>query len=143
MDYLHKLVGVFEQVRLVLREDGPLWLNIGDSYISGGRKCCAPDKKNAVRKMDIRPPTPDDLKPKDLIGVPWRLARAMQDAGWYLRANIIWDKPNCQPESVKDRPTRSREYVFLFSKSGQYYYSPKGIRGPNNRNEHAVWSIHS
>lgn len=142
-DYLNKLVDVFEQVRRVLREDGTLWLNIGDSYTSGGRKWRAPDRKNPVRAMDIRPPTPDGLKPKDLIGVPWRLAMAMQDAGWYLRADIIWDKPNCQPESVKDRPTRSHEYVFLFSKSEQYYYNPAGVRGPNNRNERTVWSIHT
>ena len=105
--YLESLVAVFDEVRRVLREDGTLWLNIGDSYTSGGRKWRAPDKKNPVRAMDVRPATPRGLKPKDLIGVPWRLALALQAAGWYLRTEIIWDKPNCQPESVKDRPTRS------------------------------------
>ena len=79
---------MFEEVRRVLTPDGTLWLNIGDSYTSGGRTWRAPDKKNPVRAMSVRPPTPDGLKPKDLIGVPWRLAFALQAAGWYLRADI-------------------------------------------------------
>ena len=114
-DYFNSLVAVFEEVRRVLSPDGTLWLNIGDSYTSGGRTWRAPDRKNPVRAMSVRPPTPDGLKPKDLIGVPWRLAFALQAAGWYLRADIVWNKPNCQPESVKDRPTRSHEMLFLFS----------------------------
>src|SRR5579863_6075276 len=141
--YIEALVKVFVQVRRVLREDGTLWLNIGDSFTSGGRTWRAPDKKNPVRAMDIRPPTPEGLKPKDLIGVPWRLAFALQSAGWYLRTDIIWNKPNCQPESVKDRPTRSHEYVFLFSKSEQYRYDPSAVRGPNGRNLRTVWDIHT
>ncbi|MBI3329921.1 MAG: hypothetical protein HYZ81_24840 [Nitrospinae bacterium] len=100
---------------------------------SGGRTWRAPDKKNPIRAMDIRPPTPEGLKPKDLIGVPWRLAFALQAAGWYLRADIIWNKPNCQPESVKDRPTRCHEYVFLFSKEERYLYDHEAVRGPNDR----------
>src|SRR5215211_9267632 len=123
-DYFANLVAVFEEVRRVLTPDGTLWLNIGDSYTSGGRTWRAPDKKNPVRAMNVRPPTPDGLKPKDLIGVPWRLAFALQAAGWYLRADIVWNKPNCQPESVKDRPTRSHEMLFLFSKSELYHYDP-------------------
>jgi site-specific DNA-methyltransferase (adenine-specific) len=91
--------------------------------------------------MDVRPATPEGLKPKDLIGVPWRLAFALQDAGWYLRADIIWNKPNCQPESVRDRPTRSHEYLFLFSKSEKYFYNPEAFRGPNGRNIRTVWDI--
>ena len=93
--------------------------------------------------MDIRPPTPDGLKPKDLIGVPWRLAFALQEAGWYLRADIIWNKPNCQPESVKDRPTRSHEYLFLFSKDEHYLYNTSDMRGPNGRNVRTVWDINT
>ena len=93
--------------------------------------------------MDIRPPTPDGLKPKDLIGVPWRLAFALQDAGWYLRTDIIWNKPNCQPESVKDRPTRSHEYLFLFSKNERYLYDCTTVRGPNDRNLRTVWNINT
>jgi len=141
--YVDSLVAVFEQVRRVLRDDGTLWLNIGDSYTSGGRTWRAPDKKNPVRAMEFRPPTPEGLKPKDLVGIPWRLALALQAAGWYLRADIIWYKPNCQPESVKDRPTRSHEYVFLFSKSERYYYDSSAARGANNRNLRTVWEIHT
>lgn len=142
-DYIASLVQVFEQVRRVLRDDGTLWLNIGDSYTSGGRTWRAPDKKNPARAMDVRPPTPEGLKPKDLIGIPWRLAFALQAAGWYLRADCIWNKPNCQPESVKDRPTRCHEYVFLFSKSEHYYYDNMAVRGPNNRNLRTVWDINT
>jgi site-specific DNA-methyltransferase (cytosine-N4-specific) len=142
-DYIGSLVDVFREVRRVLRDDGTLWLNIGDSYTSGGRKWRAPDKKNPVRAMDVRPPTPDGLKPKDLIGVPWRLAFALQEAGWFLRADIVWNKPNCQPESVKDRPTRCHEYVFLFSKNEHYRYQANAVRGPNGRNLRTVWGINT
>lgn len=142
-EYIKNLTAVLEEVRRVLRDDGTLWLNIGDSYTSGGRACRAPDKKNPIRAMDIRPPTPDGLKSKDLIGVPWRLAFALQSAGWYLRADLIWHKPNCQPESVKDRPTRSHEYVFLFSKSEKYVYNYDAVRGPNNRNLRTVLEINT
>ena len=93
--------------------------------------------------MDIRPPTPDGLKPKDLIGVPWRLAFALQEAGWYLRADVIWNKPNCQPESVKDRPTRCHEYVFLLTKNERYYYDSEAMRGPNGRNIRTTWDINT
>ncbi len=142
-DYIGSLVEVFEQVRRTLRDDGTFWLNIGDSYTSGGRTWRAPDKKNPARAMNVRPPTPEGLKPKDLIGVPWRLAFALQDAGWYLRADCIWNKPNCQPESVKDRPTRCHEYVFLFSKSEQYLYDNQAVRGPNGRNLRTVWDVNT
>ena len=142
-DYFASLVAVFEEVRRVLTPDGTLWLNIGDSYTSGGRTWRAPDKKNPIRAMNVRPPTPDGLKPKDLIGVPWRLAFALQEAGWYLRADIVWNKPNCQPESVKDRPTRCHEMLFLFSKSEQYHYNAKAVRGPNGRNLRTVWDINT
>jgi DNA modification methylase len=141
--YIEHLVSVFSQVRRVLRDDGTLWLNIGDSYTSGGRTWRAVDKKNPVRAMSVRPPTPNGLKAKDLIGVPWLLAFALQKEGWYLRADIIWNKPNCQPESVKDRPTRCHEYVFLFSKSEHYRYDPAAVRGPNGRNVRTVWDIHT
>lgn len=141
--FIDRLVEVFEEVRRVLRDDGTLWLNIGDSYTSGGRTWRAPDKKNPVRAMNVRPATPEGLKPKDLIGVPWRLALALQSAGWYLRADCIWNKPNCQPESVKDRPTRSHEYVFLLTKSEKYFYDPEAVRGPNRRQLRTVWDINT
>lgn len=141
--YIQSLVDIFSEVRRVLREDGTLWLNIGDSFTSGGRTWRAPDKKNPGRAMSVRPPTPNGLKSKDLIGVPWRLAFALQASGWYLRSEIIWNKPNCQPESVKDRPTRSHEYVFLLTKSEKYFYKSEAVRGPNNRNVRSVWDINT
>ncbi len=141
--YINALVKVFDQVSRVLRDDGTLWLNIGDSFTSGNRTWRAPDKKNPGRAMSIRPPTPKGLKPKDLIGIPWRLALALQAAGWYLRADIIWNKPNCQPESVRDRPTRSHEYLFLFSKHERYLYQHDALRGPNDRNLRTVWDINT
>src|SRR6266568_584396 len=140
-DFIDALADLFDQVRRVLRDDGTLWLNIGDSYTSGGRTWRAPDKKNVARAMQTRPDTPEGLKPKDLIGVPWRLAFAMQERGWYLRADIIWNKPNAQPESVRDRPTRSHEYIFLFSKSEKYKYDIGAVKGPNGRRVRSVWDI--
>lgn len=151
-DYINNLVDVFREVRRTLRTDGSLWLNIGDSYTSGGRKWRAPDKKNEGRAMNYRPETPEGLKPKDLIGVPWRLAFALQADGWYLRSEIIWNKPNCQPESVKDRPTRSHEHIFLLTKSDKYFYDheavkePAIVNGKNNgkqKNRRDVWNINT
>ena len=147
--YIEDLVRLFREVRRTLADDGTLWLNIGDSYTSGGRTWRDADEKNKGRAMDYRPPTPDGLKPKDLIGVPWKLAFALQADGWYLRTDIIWNKPNCQPESVKDRPTRSHEYVFLFSKSERYYYGWQAImeaaQDPKQKakNRRTVWNINT
>nr|VFJ89840.1 MAG: site-specific DNA-methyltransferase (adenine-specific) [Candidatus Kentron sp. H]VFJ90886.1 MAG: site-specific DNA-methyltransferase (adenine-specific) [Candidatus Kentron sp. H]VFJ97906.1 MAG: site-specific DNA-methyltransferase (adenine-specific) [Candidatus Kentron sp. H] len=140
-DYVRRLVSVFEHVRGVLTEDGTLWLNIGDSYTSGNRGYRAPDRKNPVRAMSYRPRTPEGLKPKDLVGIPWRVAFALQQAGWYLRSEIIWEKPNCMPESVKDRPTRCHETIFLLSKSLKYYYDHASVRETGGRNRRTVWSI--
>ena len=142
-EYLESLVAAFAQVWRVLKADGTLWLNIGDVYTSGGRTWRAPDKKNSGRAMEVRPPTPKGLKEKDLIGIPWRLALRLQEAGWYLRSDVIWYKPNCQPESVKDRPTKSHEYLFLFSKNARYYYNADAEKGPNNRNLRTVWEINT
>jgi site-specific DNA-methyltransferase (cytosine-N4-specific) len=139
--YIQNLVAVFEEVRRSLTEDGTFWLNIGDSYTSGNRGYRAPDRKNPIRAMSYRAPTPTGLKPKDLVGIPWRLAFALQEAGWFLRSDIIWEKPNCMPESVRDRPTRAHEYVFLLTKSLKYYYNHKNITEPNGRNRRSVWSI--
>jgi site-specific DNA-methyltransferase (cytosine-N4-specific) len=140
-EFIGSLADIFEQVRRLLRDDGTLWLNIGDSYTSGGRTWRAPDKKNRARAMSARPPTPEGLKPKDLIGVPWRLAFALQERGWYLRSDIIWNKPNCQPESVSDRPTRSHEYLFFFAKSERYKYDVRAVPGPNGRRLRSVWDL--
>jgi len=148
-DYIADLVRVFREARRALADDGTLWLNIGDSYTSGGRTWRDKDDKNKGRAMDYRAPTPSGLKPKDLIGVPWRVALALQADGWYLRTDIIWNKPNCQPESVKDRPTRGHEYVFLFSKSERYFYDWEAIQEPAQdrkqraKNRRSVWNINT
>jgi site-specific DNA-methyltransferase (adenine-specific)/site-specific DNA-methyltransferase (cytosine-N4-specific) len=147
-EYCADLVAVFREVRRTLRDDGTLWLNIGDSYTSGGRTWRDADQKNSARGMDYRAPTPEGLKPKDLIGVPWRLAFALQADGWYLRTDIIWHKPNGQPESVKDRPVRSHEYVFLLSKSGRYFYDAEAVKEPTAdrkgfRGRRTVWSLNT
>lgn len=142
-EYVASLVRVFNEVRRVLTEDGSLWLNIGDSYTSGGRTWRAPDKKSPVRAMNTRPPTPEGLKPKELVGIPWKLAFALQASGWYLRSDVIWRKPNAMPESVKDRPTRSHEYVFFLTKAERYFYDTLAVREQNGRNVRSVWDIYT
>ena len=142
-EYLTKLVDVFQEVHRVLRDDGVFWLNIGDGYTSGNRGYRAPDKKNPARAMSVRPDTPKGLKPKDLLGMPWRLALALQQAGWFLRSDIIWHKPNAMPESVKDRPTRSHEYIFMFSKAEKYYYNHVAVKEENGRNRRTVWNVNT
>lgn len=141
--YLNRLTEIFAEARRVLADDGVFWLNIGDSFTSGNRGWRAPDRKNAARAMSVRPTTPDGLKSKDLIGLPWRLAFALQDDGWYLRSDIIWNKPNAMPESVRDRPNRSHEYIFMFTKSERYKYDRDAIRGPNGRNLRSVWDVNT
>ena len=147
-EYIDKLVRIFREARRTLTDDGTLWVNVGDAYTSGNRRWRASDKKNPARAMNYRPPTPDGLKPKDLIGVPWRVAFALQEDGWYLRSDIVWQKPNCQPESVKDRPTKCHEYLFLLTKSEKYYYDYEAVKEPANgdrrrRNCRSVWSINT
>ncbi len=147
-EYVDKLVAVFDEVRRVLTSDGTFWLNVGDSYTSGGRTWRDSDKKNVARAMSYRAPTPAGLKPKDLVGVPWRLAFALQAKGWYLRSDLIWHKPNGVPESVKDRPSRVHEYVFLFSKEERYYYDYEAVKewtkgGDRTRSLRSVWSVNT
>lgn len=141
--FINRLTSVFSEARRVLRDDGTLWLNIGDGFTSGNRGWRAPDKKNPARAMSVRPDTPEGLKPKDLMGIPWRLAFALQDDGWYLRADIIWNKPNAMPESVRDRPTRAHEYMFMLTKSEKYFYERDAVRELNGRNCRSVWSINT
>jgi DNA modification methylase len=135
-EYVSRLVEVFREVRRVLTEDGTLWLNLGDSYFGGGysnHDINSEEWNNSAgdfrqsRQQDLINANPD-LKPKDLVGIPWRVALALQDDGWYLRSDIIWHKPNPMPESVTDRPTSSHEHIFLLSKSKQYYYDADAIR---------------
>ena len=134
-EFVAKLVTVFREVRRVLRDDGTLWLNIGDSYASnpasGGRqtgKMTGGEHKRTPSERKYQ--RPEGLKPKDLIGVPWTLAFALRADGWYLRQEIIWSKPNPMPESVRDRCTKSHEQIFLLAKSANYYYDQKAIMKP-------------
>jgi site-specific DNA-methyltransferase (adenine-specific) len=136
-EYVSHLVEVFAQVRRVLRPDGTCWLNLGDSYTSGGRKERDPGQSKIHPAFEgnafgdgLRPDTPSGLKPKDLVGIPWRVAFALQSDGWYLRSDIIWHKPNPMPESVTDRPTKAHEYVFLLAKSERYHYDADAIKEP-------------
>lgn len=145
--FLNRLVQVFSGIKRVLRDDGCVWINIGDGYTSGNRGYRAPDKKNPARAMSIRPDTPEGLKPKDLLGLPWRLAFALQDDGWYLRSDIVWHKPNAMPESVKDRPSRAHEFLFLLTKSERYYYDYEAAReqaaNGGYRGRRSVWSVNT
>lgn len=129
--YIAALVEVFRCVRDVLADDGTLWLNIADSYASGGRAYRAPDAKDGKNGRvtgSFRPADPEGIKDKDLIGIPWMLAFALRADGWYLRQDIIWHKPNPMPESVKDRCTKAHEYVFLLSKSERYLFDSEAMR---------------
>ena len=130
--YVAKLVAVFREVRRVLRDDGTLWLNLGDSYASGGRTTyrsgASQNKGQHVQNDMPRPVDAPGTKPKDLLGIPWRVAFALQADGWYLRQDIIWSKPNPMPESVTDRCTKAHEYIFLLSKSARYFYDADAIK---------------
>lgn len=138
--FVAEMVAVFREVRRVLRDDGTLWLNLGDSY-------CAPNGRSSTGKSYNMGPNSalghlsdrqevgvkrsfGDAKPKDLIGIPWRVAFALQADGWYLRQDIIWHKPNPMPESVTDRCTKAHEYIFLFSKQPKYYFDSEAIKEP-------------
>lgn len=140
--YVDRMVGLFREVRRALRSDGVFWLNIGDSFNGSGG---AGGDYNEGGLRAGQPTYPgrriDGLKPKDLIGVPWRLAFALQADGWYLRCDVIWSKGNTMPESVEDRPTRSHEYIFLFSKSLHYWYDAEAIREPNSSPEQLIHNL--
>ncbi len=133
--YVAKLVAVFREVRRVLRDDGVLWLNLGDSYVSnpgdrakvgGFQGNASPERIAAESSMSMNKHT-SGLKPKDLIGIPWMVAFALRADGWFLRQDIIWHKPNPMPESVKDRCTKAHEYIFLLAKSQKYYYDAEAV----------------
>jgi DNA modification methylase len=136
--YVQNMVQMFREVRRVLKKDGTLWLNLGDSYARVGG-----DNRDAGRHWDGRENNPNTshnryasdigLKPKDLVGIPWRVALALQADGWYLRQDIIWHKTNPMPESVTDRCTKSHEYIFLMTKSSQYYYDHEAIKEVTNK----------
>ena len=135
--YVEQMVEVFREIKRILRDDGTVWLNLGDSYMSA--KGCSPPPQTFAngnadgQPKDFVPPNRRDqkgLKNKDMIGIPWRVAFALQADGWYLRQDIIWNKPNPMPESVTDRCTKSHEYIFLLSKKSHYYFDHEAIREP-------------
>ena len=131
-EYIAKMVDVFREVRRVLRDDGTLWLNLGDSYASSTKGTGGPtpkQKSNHGSFYDSRRFS-HDVKNKDLLGIPWRVAFALRADGWYLRQDIIWRKPNPMPESVTDRCTKAHEYMFLLSKSAKYYFDHEAISEP-------------
>ncbi len=141
-DYLGRMVAVFEQVRRVLRDDGTAWVNMGDCYAAGRgqRKTtdyAGPRQRTNAGSVGAPSRYVDELKPKDLVGMPWRLAFALQADGWYLRQDIIWHKPNPMPESVTDRCTKAHEYIFLLSKSKRYYFDQEAILEGISANTHA------
>lgn len=144
-EYVANLVALFAALRSALRDDGTLWLNLGDSYVGalsqhregGSQGWNSPISKKTMSGIPTdgriernRLLRENGVKPKDLIGIPWMVAFALRTDGWYLRSDIIWAKKNCMPESVRDRPTRSHEYIFLLSKSARYYYDSEAIKEP-------------
>ena len=153
-EYVANMVAVFRAVRRVLRDDGTLWLNLGDSYAGSGPSGASYQSETTKRRegMDTdgafrisktlgqrgltyaekKPIPPAGLKPKDLVGIPWRVAFALQADGWYLRQDIIWHKPNPMPESVTDRCTKAHEYIFLLTKQPKYYYDNEAVKEAGN-----------
>ena len=155
-EYVDELVAVFREVRRVLKDDGTLWLNLGDSYAAMRDSKATPDtlrgdsdgtlvKKGFAANRNPATLKAAGLKHKDLIGIPWRVAFALQADGWYLRQDIIWHKPNPMPESVTDRCTKAHEYLFLLAKSERYYYDSDAIAEPalndDSRNRRSVWTV--
>lgn len=139
--YLEELGNIFKEIKRVLKPNGVLWLNLGDGYTSGNRDYRDEDAKYPARFLKKRPRTPQGLKEKDLLGIPWRVAFLLQKSGWYLRNDIIWHKPNAMPESVTDRPNRNHEYIFLFTKSNKYYFKKDGLKSSRDVALRSVWTI--
>lgn len=148
-EYVTRLCDVLDAVKRVLRPDGTLWLNLGDSYSSSGGKTpkpgpnaqCGNTQRETTPASRAGPRNMVELASKQLVGVPWRVAFECQRRGWYLRDDIVWHKPNPMPESVEDRPTRAHEFVFLFTKSPSYYYDADAVRTDTAANLRDVWTI--
>ncbi len=145
--YVENLVSLFREVRRVLRQDGTVWLNVGDGYArNGGTGNHGPNAtvgntKKLIQKRNCKVPDCWGLKDRDLIGLPWRVAFALQADGWILRSKITWVKKNPMPESVKNRPTNATEEVFLFAKSPTYFYDPNGVREESGANLRNHWVL--
>ncbi|QSF47863.1 site-specific DNA-methyltransferase [Paenibacillus tianjinensis] len=152
--YVESLLQVFEEVERVLRDDGTLWVNLGDTYVRRPQKTSNPDKNSGFQKGQTsesardKRKIPEGLKIKDMVGIPWRVAFALQATGWYLRSDIIWQKRNFTPENVPDRPTKAHEYIFLLSKNKKYYYDAESVMedtvdGLGKRRRRSVWTVSS
>jgi site-specific DNA-methyltransferase (adenine-specific)/site-specific DNA-methyltransferase (cytosine-N4-specific) len=145
--YVQNLVAVFREVRRLLRKDGTLWLNVGDGYArNGGTGNCGPNAivgntKKLIQRRNCKVPNCWGLKDRDLMGLPWRVAFALQADGWVLRSRITWLKKTAMPESVKNRPTNATEEVFLMSKTVNYYYNPEALREPTGANLRNFWIL--
>lgn len=145
--YVENLVNVFREVRRVLRNDGTLWLNVGDGYArNGGVGKCGPNAKvgntkKLIQKRNCKVPDVWGLKDRDLMGLPWRVAFALQADGWILRSRILWIKKTAMPESVKNRPTNATEEIFLFAKQPRYYYDSDGVREESGANLRNYWRL--
>lgn len=143
-EFVSNLLAVFRGVRRVLKDDGTLWLNLGDSYNArrnGGHAGGGEQGNRAKSYMQRRSgANVAGLKVKDLVGIPWRVAFALQEDGWYLRQDIIWHKPNPMPESVRDRCTKAHEYIFLLSKSPKYYFDNEAIKEPTSHARESIWA---
>lgn len=145
--YVENLVAIFREVHRVLRKDGTVWLNVGDGYArNGGTGNCGPNAvvgntKKLIQKRNCKVPDCWGLKDRDLIGLPWRVAFALQADGWILRSKITWVKKNAMPESVKNRPTNATEEVFMFAKSPVYFYDPNGVREESRANLRNHWIL--
>jgi site-specific DNA-methyltransferase (cytosine-N4-specific) len=146
-EYVDNLVDVFDAVHRVLRPDGTVWLNVGDGYArNGGQGNCGPNAKvgntkKMIQKRNCKVPEVWGLKDRDLMGLPWRVAFALQEAGWILRSRIVWIKKTAMPESVKNRPTNATEELFLFAKQPGYYYDSKGVREESGANLRNYWRL--
>jgi DNA modification methylase len=145
--YVEKMIEVFRGVRRALKDDGTLWLNLGDTYNAYNAGSGPGGWGGQERRDGARPKLASGfglrykgLKPKDLMGVPWRVALALQEDGWFLRSDIIWSKPNPMPESVTDRPTKAHEYIFLLAKSEVYFYDSNAIKEPSSSPPVIPWS---
>lgn len=147
VDYVQNLVKIFKEVKRVLRDDGTLWLNIGDGYARNGGvgkhgpNAMVGNTKKQIQKRNCKVPDCWGLKDRDLLGMPWRVAFALQEDGWILRSNITWVKKNPMPESVKNRPTSATEEIFLFAKSTAYYYNPESVREESGANLKNYWIL--
>lgn len=145
--YVENLVAIFREVRRALRKDGTMWLNVGDGYArNGGTGSCGPNAivgntKKLIQRRNCKVPDCWGLKDRDLMGLPWRVAFALQADGWVLRSKITWVKKTAMPESVKNRPTNATEEVFLFAKSPTYFYNPNGFRETSGANLRNYWIL--